>query len=52
LFGNKNPWRDGGSKWTSKVKSQVKYENKNDGVFFLTAEDYKSNFGVTNWCEV
>jgi len=47
-----NPWADGSRKWTSKVKSQVRQDTGNDGVFWLSANDYLTNFGYTNWCEV
>lgn len=47
-----NPWAEGSAKWTASVKSQVNYEKANDGAFWLTADDYHKNFGITNWAEI
>lgn len=47
-----NPWAEGNSRWTDALKKQVDFENKNDGAFYLTPEDYFTNFGYTNWAEV
>lgn len=48
-----NPWGDNSSNWTPKIKNQLKdYINANDGLAFVSIEDYLKNFGVTNWVEV
>jgi hypothetical protein len=50
-----NPWADGSRKWNDHIKSQIPSDLLNlddDGSFWLTPEDYKDNFGLTNWAEV
>jgi hypothetical protein len=50
-----NPWADGSSKWNDHIRSQIPSDLLNhddDGSFWLTPEDYKDNFGITNWAEV
>lgn len=36
-------WSDDSDKWTDSFKAEVNYENSNDGVWFISAEDYKSS---------
>lgn len=49
-----NPWADTNTAvWTENMKRQVPYSNNSfDGSYFLTVEDFLSNFGATNWGEV
>ena len=47
-----NPWGDQSANWTDYTKSQVPYYNRNDGLAFVSAEDYFSNFHLTMWAEI
>lgn len=49
-----NPWGDASPKWTAKVKAQLPMYNNSaeDGLTFVTPEDYVNNFGITNWVEI
>jgi Calpain family cysteine protease len=47
-----NPWADSSSKWTTEIKSLVGYVNANDGVFFVSPEDFINTFDLVNWAEV
>lgn len=49
-----NPWADTSSKWTDYVKKQLPmYSNsQDDGLTFVTPDDYVKNFGITNWVEI
>ena len=48
----KNPWADSSTKWTTEIKSLVGYVNANDGVFFITPQDFISIYQLVNWAEV
>lgn len=49
-----NPWGDGSPNWTPNIIEQVSVykNNTNDGLTFVTPEDYLQNFGLTNWVEI
>ena len=40
-------WSDKSDLWTDAFKAEVNYEDSNDGVWFISAEDYKSNMQMT-----
>ena len=45
-----NPWNDDKAVWTDELKSLTgQANNLEDGVFFLSPEDYYSNFDSTSW---
>lgn len=49
-----NPWADSSDKWTANVKKQLPlYSNSaDDGLTFVTPDDFVKNFGITNWVEI
>lgn len=47
-----NPWADTSSLWTTEIKEKVGMVSADDGVFFVTPEDYLKNFEITNWGKV
>lgn len=47
-----NPWRDDSKNWTSEIKTLVNFNSADDGIFYLTPQDYLKTFYVTNWAEV
>lgn len=47
-----NPWADTSSLWTTEIKEKVGMVSADEGVFFVTPEDYLKNFERTNWGKV
>lgn len=47
-----NPWADSSSKWTPEIRSLVGYVNANDGVFYLTPQDFFKIYEVITWAEM
>lgn len=47
-----NPWADTSSLWTTEIKEKVGMVSADDGVFFVSPEDYLMNFEITNWGKV
>ena len=43
-------WSDKSDKWTPKTKAQVKFQDKNDGTFWISFEDYTEFFYITTIC--
>lgn len=41
------PWGDKSTKWTQKYKDEAGFDAKDDGLFFLPIEIFKSDFGIT-----
>ncbi len=37
-------WGDGSNKWTDKLKELLKVENKNDGIFWMSINDFIKEF--------
>lgn len=46
----KGDWSDHSKKWTTRLRAQVNGENKEDGVFFMTFEDFIKFFTRTTIC--
>ena len=44
-------WSDKSSKWTPELKAKLGFEDKDDGVFFISFEDYVSFFYITTICK-
>lgn len=40
----KGRWSDGSSEWSEDVKKKLKYQNKDDGIFWMQVEDFVSSF--------
>jgi hypothetical protein len=38
--------------WTADITLKTDFENANDGIFYLTPADYKSQFTVTGYAEI
>lgn len=60
LFQIRNPWgfkewtgdwSDKSDKWTPELKAATKMEVKDDGVFFISFEDYLNFFYITSICK-
>jgi hypothetical protein len=48
-----NPWADLSEAWTDEMIEKVGgMDFENDGIFFLSAKDYHSNFIFTCWAEI
>lgn len=45
-------WSDYSSKWTPDIRFSVGHMNKEDGVFFISIEDYMKYFESTSICAV
>ena len=45
-------WSDGSHKWTSDVKHQLNYEGKEDGIFWMSYEDFIQFYTSTHICHV
>ena len=47
----KGNWSDASELWTDEFKEEVSLEEKNDGIFFISIEDYFTEFQATwvNW---
>lgn len=44
-------WSDNSKLWTDQLRNQVGLEVSDDGVFFISLEDYVANFTNTNICK-
>ena len=44
-------WSDKAPQWTPELKEQLGWENKDDGVFFISYDDYFSFFYITTICK-
>ena len=44
-------WSDKSTKWIQQIKEQVGFEDKEDGVFFISYEDYLNFFYITTLCK-
>ena len=44
-------WSDTSSKWTPELRQQLSVESKDDGVFFISFEDYVRFFYVSTICK-
>ena len=44
-------WSDKSPKWTPELKAKLSYEDKDDGVFFISFEDYVKFFYITTICK-
>jgi len=42
------PWSDDDSRWTDDFKKQAKLVSANDGVFYMTVDDFKKAFTIYN----
>lgn len=46
-------WSDNSKEWDDEAKKAFRtYENKNDGTFFISIDDYKSYFSETQICKI
>ena len=45
-------WGDNSDLWGDEEKAQVEFEKKDDGVFFMTFDDFYENFHITDICYV
>lgn len=46
-------WSDNSKEWDDEAKKAFRsYENKNDGTFFISIEDYKTYFAETQICKI
>lgn len=43
----KGDWSDSSALWTEELKKQVGFEENDDGIWYISAEDYHKNFGIT-----
>ena len=43
-------WSDKSLLWTEELKKQLNFEDKDDGVFFISFDDYFSFFYITTIC--
>lgn len=41
------PWRDGDPNWTDEMKQELGWENSNNGIFWMTYDDYFKHFTNT-----
>ena len=48
----KGDWSDDSSLWTPQLKAEVKFENKNDGIFYMSYEDFSKYFTDIQICRV
>jgi len=44
-------WSDRSDKWTDELKTLLKFEQRNDGVFFISYNDYLQFFVETVICK-
>ena len=44
-------WSDKSTKWTAELKALVGFEDKEDGIFFISFQDYIAYFYVTTICK-
>lgn len=42
-------WCDSSDCWTDELKEQLGWSEKDDGIFFMTYDDYRSHFDVTDF---
>jgi len=43
-------WSDNSDKWTDEMKAQLNCEIKDDGIFYMSFEDFLVKFGNTSLC--
>ena len=48
----KGDWSDKDKKWTEGMKRELGFSKAEDGVFFMSIEDYQREFGNTTICKV
>ena len=46
----KGDWSDKSKKWTVRTRAQVNGEDKEDGIFFMSLNDYMKFFTQTTIC--
>ena len=44
-------WSDKSPKWTTDLKDELGFENKDDGIFYISFEDYVKFFYITTICK-
>ena len=44
-------WSDKSTKWTPDLKKELGYEDREDGIFFISFQDYLSFFYITTICK-
>ena len=42
-------WGDGSPLWTEEIKKLVDYEDRDDGIFYISLSDYLQNFELTGF---
>eukprot|EP00340_Litonotus_pictus_P002393 CAMPEP_0170516292 /NCGR_PEP_ID=MMETSP0209-20121228/2543_1 /TAXON_ID=665100 ORGANISM="Litonotus pictus, Strain P1" /NCGR_SAMPLE_ID=MMETSP0209 /ASSEMBLY_ACC=CAM_ASM_000301 /LENGTH=764 /DNA_ID=CAMNT_0010801111 /DNA_START=96 /DNA_END=2390 /DNA_ORIENTATION=+ len=45
-------WSDNSELWTDDLKKQVKFENKNDGIFHMNLDDYQKYYNYISVCSI
>ena len=45
-------WSDDSNKWTTEFKNQVGLEQKDDGIFWISYEDYLQFYTTTHVCQI
>lgn len=48
----KGDWCDSSSLWTRHIKDEVEFESSDKGIFYMSMEDYLSNFNATVICKI
>lgn len=48
----KGDWSDKSDKWTDGTRKIVNYEDKDDGIFYMTYEDMCSHFKYISFCQI
>jgi len=48
----RGPWSDKSNLWTDELKEQLSYEDKEDGIFFMTFEDMCAQFKYLTFCQI
>jgi len=46
----KGDWSDASDKWTDSLRNQLKVVQEDDGVFFMSYDDYYKHYGETQIC--
>ena len=44
-------WSDHSTKWTASLRKELQVEDKDDGIFYISFEDYTKFFYVTTICK-
>lgn len=44
-------WSDNSTLWTDDLKQKLEFESKDDGIFFISYEDYMKFFYITTICK-